>query len=234
MLFVALLHLATPLEPPQVPRLNLYPPRRVALLVEPTPFTHISGYSNRFKEMLRFLVAAGDEVHRLVVRCLRWLAVKLADALLPRLLNCADLTLATSPQLQQQLRALGCRRVEGGRVEVWRKGVDTLTFSPAFNASNSHARHALTGGQPHRPPLLSLDSPLLLYVGRLGAEKRVELLRPGCLGSLASEGGDSVTGASSCCGQAVSALWPAKVVTRSQARRAAAARLSRLFGQRRW
>ena len=69
MLFVALLHLATPLEPPQVPRLNLYPPRRVALLVEPTPFTHISGYSNRFKEMLRFLVAAGDEVHRLVVRC---------------------------------------------------------------------------------------------------------------------------------------------------------------------
>ena len=61
MLFVALLHLATPLEPPQVPRLNLYPPRRVALLVEPTPFTHISGYSNRFKEMLRFLKAGGDE-----------------------------------------------------------------------------------------------------------------------------------------------------------------------------
>ena len=60
MLFV-LLHLATSLEPPQVPRLNLYPPRRVALLVEPTPFTHISGYSNRFKEMLRFLKAGGDE-----------------------------------------------------------------------------------------------------------------------------------------------------------------------------
>jgi hypothetical protein len=33
----------------------------VALLVEPTPFTHVSGYSNRFKEMLRFLVAGGDE-----------------------------------------------------------------------------------------------------------------------------------------------------------------------------
>ena len=28
---------------------------QVSLLVEPTPFTHVSGYSNRFKEMLRFL-----------------------------------------------------------------------------------------------------------------------------------------------------------------------------------
>ena len=33
----------------------------MALLVEPTPFTHVSGYSNRFKEMLRFLKAGGDD-----------------------------------------------------------------------------------------------------------------------------------------------------------------------------
>jgi len=37
-------------------------PMRVGLLVEPTPFTHISGYSNRFNEMLRFLRRAGDDV----------------------------------------------------------------------------------------------------------------------------------------------------------------------------
>ena len=43
-----------------VPPLNEHPSRRVALLVEPTPFTHVSGYSNRFKEMLRYLVAGGD------------------------------------------------------------------------------------------------------------------------------------------------------------------------------
>jgi sulfoquinovosyltransferase len=36
---------------------------RVLLVVEPTPFTYISGYANRFKEMLKHLKDAGDEVH---------------------------------------------------------------------------------------------------------------------------------------------------------------------------
>ena len=42
------------------PPLAQHPARRVSLLVEPTPFTHVSGYSNRFKEMLRFLKEGGD------------------------------------------------------------------------------------------------------------------------------------------------------------------------------
>ncbi|CAM9781594.1 unnamed protein product [Ectocarpus sp. 12 AP-2014] len=44
------------------PNLKATPPMKVALLVEPSPFTHISGYSNRFREMLKFLSKAGDEV----------------------------------------------------------------------------------------------------------------------------------------------------------------------------
>jgi sulfoquinovosyltransferase len=36
-------------------------------MVEPTPFTHVSGYANRFKEMLKFLSKAGDEVDILTV-----------------------------------------------------------------------------------------------------------------------------------------------------------------------
>ncbi len=46
---------------PQIPPLDQTAGRKVALMVEPTPFTHVSGYSNRFKEMLRFLKAGGDE-----------------------------------------------------------------------------------------------------------------------------------------------------------------------------
>jgi hypothetical protein len=38
------------------------PPLKILLLVEPTPFTYISGYANRFKEMLKYLHKAGDEV----------------------------------------------------------------------------------------------------------------------------------------------------------------------------
>lgn len=48
-------------------------------------------------------------------------------------------------------------------------GIDTEVFSPKFNASNEETRSMLTGGEPHKP--------LLLHVGRLGAEKNIKLLR---------------------------------------------------------
>ena len=31
-------------------------------MIEPTPFTHISGYANRFKEMLKFMKKADVQV----------------------------------------------------------------------------------------------------------------------------------------------------------------------------
>ena len=49
------------------PPLKRNPPRKICLMVEPTPFTHVSGYANRFKEMLKFLAKAGDEVDILTV-----------------------------------------------------------------------------------------------------------------------------------------------------------------------
>ncbi len=50
-----------------VPPLRRNPPRRICLMVEPTPFTHVSGYANRFIEMLRYLRKAGDDVEILTV-----------------------------------------------------------------------------------------------------------------------------------------------------------------------
>ncbi|GJQ09876.1 hypothetical protein GpartN1_g1667.t1 [Galdieria partita] len=38
------------------------PPHRIVMIIEPSPFTHVSGYSNRFIETLRYLKEAGDEV----------------------------------------------------------------------------------------------------------------------------------------------------------------------------
>ena len=49
------------------PPLRRNPPRKICLMVEPTPFTHVSGYANRFKEMLKFLDKAGDDVDILTV-----------------------------------------------------------------------------------------------------------------------------------------------------------------------
>ena len=49
------------------PPLRRHKPRKIALMVEPTPFTHVSGYANRFNEMLRYLSKAGDKVRVLTV-----------------------------------------------------------------------------------------------------------------------------------------------------------------------
>ena len=54
-------------EENDAPTLTLTPPRKICLMVEPTPFTHVSGYSNRFNEMLRYMSKAGDNIDILTV-----------------------------------------------------------------------------------------------------------------------------------------------------------------------
>lgn len=87
---------------------------------------------------------------------LAWWGVKAAY-------NRADLTLATSQWMQSELRDRGVRRVK-----LWRRGVDTRLFRPDRTSQEMRAR--LTQGHP--------ESPLLLYVGRLSAEKEIEQCRP--------------------------------------------------------
>eukprot|EP01039_Chlorochromonas_danica_P007823 gene7823-8635_t len=74
----------------------------------------------------------------------------------------ADMVLCTSPQLKQQMTDLGLKRVD-----VWQKGINTEIFSPKYRSEE--VRSWLTNGHP--------EAPLLLYVGRLGAEKRIHRLR---------------------------------------------------------
>lgn len=76
--------------------------------------------------------------------------------------NRADLTLATSRAMQSELEQKGIRRVR-----LWRRGVDTELFHPSRASQSMRAR--LTEGHAH--------DKLLLYVGRLSAEKEVERCR---------------------------------------------------------
>ncbi len=75
----------------------------------------------------------------------------------------AQLTLCTSRPVQADLRARGF-----GRVELWEPGVDATLFHPRSPSAALRAR--LTDGHP--------EAPLLLYVGRLAAEKSLERLLP--------------------------------------------------------
>jgi len=237
------------------PPLRRNPPRKVCLMVEPTPFTHVSGYANRFKEMLKFMNKAGDQVDILTVDSKtpaaelpkKWLnynirhtlgftfplynqisltidlpemkGARMIERFKPDLIHVtspgflvfaaifyarvmciplvmsyhthlpsygknylhfipgiehicwealrwvhsrADLTLVTSPQMQDELTSNGIPRVD-----VWRKGIDTERFHPQF--ANSSMRLKMTNGHPH--------DFCMVYVGRLGAEKRLKDIR---------------------------------------------------------
>ena len=54
------------------------------------------------------------------------------------------------------------------RVDVWRKGIDTERFRPDFCSADM--RHRMTDGNP--------DDFVMVYVGRLGAEKRLKDIKP--------------------------------------------------------
>jgi len=230
-------------------------PGRVALFVEPSPFSYVCGYKNRFENMIRYLREDGDDVmvfvpdrnppaefcgaevmgvpgaftppfyknknyllsfalspflfarlckfrpdlvHVAAPGIMVFAAILYAKLMrvplvmsyhthipayipkyLPRMLvwlvtpmwaiirfmhRLADLTLVTSEPLRRELEANHCW---GDRIEVWKKGVDTLDFHPRH--ASREARETMTGGHP--------DDKVLVYVGRLGAEKNIELLR---------------------------------------------------------
>lgn len=77
--------------------------------------------------------------------------------------NQARLNLCTSTAMMQALTNHGIERVD-----LWQRGVDTETFQP--HLASQEMRSRLTQGHP--------ESPLLLYVGRLSAEKEIERIKP--------------------------------------------------------
>jgi glycosyltransferase involved in cell wall biosynthesis len=83
--------------------------------------------------------------------------------LLKMMHNQAVLNLVTSTAMQDALTSQGIERVD-----VWQKGVDTELFDPEL--ASTEVRSHLTQGNP--------DSPLLLYVGRLSAEKEIDRIKP--------------------------------------------------------
>lgn len=77
--------------------------------------------------------------------------------------NQAALNLCTSTAMCDELTGRGIERVD-----LWQRGVDTETFHP-IRASQEMRAHLSQNSQ---------HSPLLLYVGRLSAEKEIERIKP--------------------------------------------------------
>jgi glycosyltransferase involved in cell wall biosynthesis len=75
--------------------------------------------------------------------------------------NAADYALAPSRLVQQDMLAHGVKKVG-----LWRRGVDASCFHPRYASAAMRAR--LSAGHP--------DDTILLYVGRLSAEKQIDSL----------------------------------------------------------
>ncbi|MFA6108616.1 MAG: glycosyltransferase family 1 protein [Candidatus Latescibacterota bacterium] len=84
-------------------------------------------------------------------------------ALLRHLHNQADLNLVPSRAVHRELAGHGFERLA-----IWAHGVDAERFHPRFR--DPELRRQWTLGVP--------EAPVLLYVGRLAAEKRLDLLLP--------------------------------------------------------
>ena len=77
--------------------------------------------------------------------------------------NQAQINLCTSTAMQQELTEHGIEHVE-----VWQRGVDTELFRPEL--ASQEMRSHLSQGRP--------DAPLLIYIGRLSAEKEIDRIKP--------------------------------------------------------
>ena len=77
--------------------------------------------------------------------------------------NKAKLNLCTSSAMVTELENHGIERVD-----LWQRGVDTEMFQP--HLASAHMRSRLSQGNP--------EDPLLLYVGRVSAEKQIDQIKP--------------------------------------------------------
>ena len=77
--------------------------------------------------------------------------------------NQARLNLCTSSAMVKEVAEHGIERVD-----LWQRGVDTDMFQP--HLASAQMRSRLSQGNPH--------APLLLYVGRVSAEKQIDRIKP--------------------------------------------------------
>ena len=88
----------------------------------------------------------------------------------------AHVTMTVSASLAKELVQQGASH--GGATFAWRKAVDTEAFHPAKRSMLARSRLLQQQGSTQPAGDVDLTSPLLIYVGRLAAEKKVESLHP--------------------------------------------------------
>lgn len=118
-----------------------------------------------YSKTLKIPLVASYHTH--LPQYLKYYGLGMLEGLLWELLkaghNQARLNLCTSTAMVDELAYRGIQRLA-----LWQRGVDIETFQPGLRSQEMRSR--LSQGHP--------DSPLLLYVGRLSAEKEIDQIKP--------------------------------------------------------
>lgn len=118
-----------------------------------------------YSKMMQIPLVASYHTH--LPQYLQHYGLAMLEGLLWELLksmhNQAQLNLCTSTAMVEELTTHGIERVD-----LWQRGVDTEMFQP--HLATQQMRMRLSQNHP--------ESRLLLYVGRLGAEKEIERIKP--------------------------------------------------------
>lgn len=118
-----------------------------------------------YSKVLNLPLVASYHTH--LPEYLKYYGLAMLEGLLWELLkaghNQAHLNLCTSTAMVDELSSRGIERVS-----LWQRGVDTDTFQPHLRCQEMRSR--LSQGDP--------EAPLLLYVGRLSAEKEIDRIKP--------------------------------------------------------
>jgi len=118
-----------------------------------------------YSKLLNLPLVASYHTH--LPQYLKYYGLGMLEGLLWEMLkaghNQAQLNLCTSTAMVEELTAQGIQRVS-----LWQRGVDIDAFQP--HLASAEMRSRLSQGHP--------ESPLLLYVGRLSAEKEIDRIKP--------------------------------------------------------
>ncbi|KAF5940924.1 hypothetical protein HYC85_022091 [Camellia sinensis] len=180
-------------------------PRRIALFVEPSPFSYVSGYKNRFQNFIRYLREMGDEV--MVVTTHEGVPQEFYGA---KLIGSrrffpfpwyqkVPLSLALSPRIISAVAEFKPDIIHASSPEFLHRAAD-LTLVPSAALAKELEAARVTAGNKIRLWNKGVDSesfhpqfrshemrlrlsdgeperPLIVHVGRLGVEKSLDLLK---------------------------------------------------------
>ncbi|CAN4118241.1 unnamed protein product [Withania somnifera] len=138
--------------------------RRIAIFVEPSPFSYVSGYKNRFQNFIRYLREMGDEV--MVVTTHEGVPQEFYGA---KLIGSLSFPCPWYPRIISEVARFKPDIIHASSPGIMVFGALIIAKLLCLPIVMSYHTHVPVNGEP--------DKPLIIHVGRLGVEKSLDFIK---------------------------------------------------------